>query len=74
MQRTVLWFAKFTGADLTGANFTDADLSRADFAGADVSGADFTRANLDEANFVGVKNLAEAKGLDQSVNLDRTHR
>ena len=71
MQRAVLWFAKFTGSDLTDANFTDADLSRADFAGADVSGADFTRADLDGANFVGVKGLEDAKGLDQSVNFDR---
>jgi uncharacterized protein YjbI with pentapeptide repeats len=74
MQRTVMWFAKFIGADLTGADFTDADLSRADFAGADVSGANFTRANLDEANFVGAKGLRNAKGLDQSVNLDRAIR
>lgn len=74
MERAVLWFAKFTGADLKGANFTDADLSRADFAGADISGADFTRADLDGANFVGAVGIAEAKGLDQAVNLDRALR
>jgi uncharacterized protein YjbI with pentapeptide repeats len=74
MQRTVMWFAKFTGADLTGADFTDADLSRADFAGADISGAVFTRANLEGVNFVGVKGLQDAKGLDQSINLDRALR
>lgn len=74
MQRSVLWFAKFTGADLTGADFTDADLSRADFAGADVSGANFSQANLDGASLVGVKGLHEAIGLDQSINLDRAIR
>jgi uncharacterized protein YjbI with pentapeptide repeats len=74
MQRTILWFAKFTGADLTNVDFTDADLSRADFAGADVSEANFTHANLDEVNFVGTKGLSEAKGLDQAVNLDRALR
>ena len=74
MRRAVLWFAKFTGADLSGAQFVDADLSRADFAGADISGADFTRANVDGANFVGAKGLAAAKGLDQSVNLDKALR
>jgi uncharacterized protein YjbI with pentapeptide repeats len=74
MQRAVLWFGKFTGADLTEVNFTDADLSRADFAGADISGADFTRADLDGANFLGAKGIAEAKGLDQAINLDRALR
>ena len=74
MERAVLWFAKFTGADLKGANFADADLSRADFAGADISGADFTRADLDGANFVGAIGIAQAKGLDQAVNLDRALR
>ncbi|AGK56266.1 pentapeptide repeat protein [Hyphomicrobium denitrificans 1NES1] len=74
MQRTVMWFAKFTGADLTGADFTDADLSRADFAGADISGAVFTRANFEGASFVGVKGIHEAIGLDQSINLDRALR
>jgi len=38
------------------------------------SGADFTRANVDGANFVGAKGLAAAKGLDQSVNLDKALR
>jgi uncharacterized protein YjbI with pentapeptide repeats len=74
MERAVLWFAKFTGADLTGTRFVDADLSRADFAGADLSGADFARADLDGANFVGAKGLADVKGLDQAVNLDRALR
>jgi uncharacterized protein YjbI with pentapeptide repeats len=74
MQRTVLWFAKFTGADLTEVKFVDADLSRADFAGADVAGADFTNADLDGANFVGANGLAEAKGLDRAINLDRALR
>lgn len=74
MQRTVMWFAKFTGADLTGADFTDADLSSADFAGADISGAVFTRANLEGARFVGAKGFEEAIGLDQSINLDRAFR
>lgn len=74
MQRTVLWFSKFTGADLRGVKFMDADLSRVDFAGADLSGVDFTRADLDGVNFVGAKGLAEAKGLDQAVNLDRALR
>ncbi|MBS0232400.1 MAG: pentapeptide repeat-containing protein [Proteobacteria bacterium] len=74
MERAVLWFAKFKGADLTGANFTDADLSRADFSGADISGTDFARADLDGANFVGAIGIAQAKGLDQSVNLDRALR
>ncbi len=74
MERTVLWFAKFNGADLKGANFTDADLSRADFSGADISGADFTRADLDGANFVGAIGIADAKVIDQAVNLDRALR
>lgn len=74
MSRAVLWFARFNGANLKGTDFTDADLSRADFSGADISGADFTRADLDGANFVGAIGIAEAKGLDQSVNLDRAVR
>lgn len=74
MERAVLWFAKFTGADLKDANFKNADLSRADFAGADISGADFTRADLDGTNFVGAIGIAEAKGLDQAINLDRALR
>jgi uncharacterized protein YjbI with pentapeptide repeats len=74
MRRAVLWFAKFTGADLKGARFVDADLSRADFAGADLSGADFTHANVDGTNFVGAKGIAAAKGLDQAVNLDKALR
>jgi uncharacterized protein YjbI with pentapeptide repeats len=74
MQRAVMWFAKFTGADLTGADFTDADLSRADFRGADISGAIFTRANLEGASFAGAKGFEEAKGLDQSINLERPLR
>lgn len=74
MQRSVMWFAKFTGADLTGADFTEADLSRADFAGADVSGANFSKTNLDGVSFIGVKGLHEAIGLDQSINLDRATR
>jgi uncharacterized protein YjbI with pentapeptide repeats len=74
MQRAVMWFAKFIGADLTGADFTDADLSRADFRGADISGAIFTRANLEGASFAGAKGFEEAKGLDQSINLERPLR
>jgi uncharacterized protein YjbI with pentapeptide repeats len=74
MKRAVLWFAKFTGADLNGASFADADLSRADFSGADIAGADFTHADLDGANFVGAVGIAEAKGLDQAVNLERALR
>lgn len=74
MERAVLWFAKFTGADLKGVNFRDADLSRADFAGADISGADFTGADLDGANFVGAIGVTEVKGLDRAINLDRALR
>lgn len=74
MRRAVLWFAKFTGADLKGARFVDADLSRADFAGADLTGADFKHANVDGTNFVGAKGIAAAKGLDQAVNLDKALR
>jgi uncharacterized protein YjbI with pentapeptide repeats len=74
MERAVLWFAKFNGADLRNTNFTDADLSRADFSGANLSGADFTHADLDGANFVGAIGIGEAKGLDQAVNLSRAVR
>jgi uncharacterized protein YjbI with pentapeptide repeats len=74
MERAVLWFAKFTGADLTGTRFVEADLSRADFAGADLAGADFTGADLDGANFIGAKGLEEAVGLDRAINLDRALR
>lgn len=74
LRRAVMWFARFTGADLTGANFADADLSRADFSGADVTGADFSRADLDGVNFVGTKGLDAAKGLDSAINLDRVLR
>jgi uncharacterized protein YjbI with pentapeptide repeats len=74
MRRTVLWFAKFTGADLTDAKFNDADLSRADFAGADLTGADFTHADVDGANFVGAKGLSQAIGLDTAINLDKARR
>lgn len=74
MERAVLWFAKFNGAELKGTNFSGADLSRADFSGADISGADFTHADLDGANFVGAIGIAHARGLDQAVNLDRALR
>jgi uncharacterized protein YjbI with pentapeptide repeats len=49
-------------------------LSRADFRGADISGAIFTRANLEGASFAGAKGFEEAKGLDQSINLERPLR
>lgn len=72
MSRAVMWFARFTGADLRGVNFSGADLSRADFAGSDLSGADFSGADIDGANFVGARGLELAKGLSDAVNADKS--
>lgn len=74
LSKSVAWFARFTGADLTNANFNGADLSRADFSGADLTNADFTEADLDGANFVGAKGFDTVRGLDSAVNLDRAMR
>lgn len=74
LPRTVLWFARLTGADLTGANLRESDLSRADLAGADLTGADVTGADFDGANLAGVKGLDHAKGLEFAKNLDKAIR
>lgn len=74
MRRAIMWFSRFTGADLRGVRFEDADLSRADFSGADLTGANFTRADLDGANLSGAKGLDTAIGLDKAINLDKAIR
>jgi uncharacterized protein YjbI with pentapeptide repeats len=74
MSYVVLWFAKFTGADLRNANFTKSDLSRADFAGADLTNANLTGADVDGANFVGARGLETVKGFDKALNVDKALR
>ena len=71
MTRAVLWFSRFTGADLTGAKLVGADLSHADFSGADLTGADLTEADLDGTNFVGAKGFDTVKGLAAALNFDK---
>jgi uncharacterized protein YjbI with pentapeptide repeats len=74
MTRSVLWFSRFTGADVRGAIFVEADLSNADFAGADVTGADFSGTDLDGANFAGARGMASVKGWDKALNTERIRR
>ncbi|MFA5952457.1 MAG: pentapeptide repeat-containing protein [Hyphomicrobium sp.] len=74
MVRTVLWFSRMTGADLSGADLTEADLSKADLSGANLTGADLTGADLDGANLSGARGLEMAKGLGTALNLDKAIR
>ena len=45
LDRAVLTFSHFVGADLRDANLTNADLSKVDFTGADLTGANLTGAD-----------------------------
>ncbi|MFN0219941.1 MAG: pentapeptide repeat-containing protein [Hyphomicrobium sp.] len=74
MTKSILWFARFTGADLTDANFSGTDLSRADFSGADLTNVDMSGADLDGANFSGAIAFETVRGLDSAINLDRSRR
>jgi uncharacterized protein YjbI with pentapeptide repeats len=74
MTHTLMWFARFTGANVKGAKFIGADLSNTDFAGADVTGADFTNADLDGANFAGAIGLDQVVGWDKALNADRVRK
>ncbi len=75
MERTVLWFAKFNGADLKGANFTDADLSQGGFLRLPIFPARTSRGRISTAPISsGAIGIADAKGIDQAVNLDRALR
>ena len=71
LNRAVLTFSRFVGADLRGADLSDTDLSKTDFAGADLAGADLSRADLYGANLVGARGLDTVKGLDTVANLDK---
>jgi len=73
-EKSVLQFARFTGADLTGADLRESDLSRADLTGADLTGARLDGADLDGAVLTGVRGLDRAEGLDQALNLERAVR
>lgn len=74
LDRAVLTFSHFVGADLRDANLTNADLSKADFTGADLTGANLTGADLDGAILLGAKGLDTVKGLATALNFDKTIR
>jgi uncharacterized protein YjbI with pentapeptide repeats len=74
LERSLLTFSHFNGADLRDANLSGADLSRADFTGADLSGANLAGADLDGANLLAVKGLDTVKGLSTALNFDKTIR
>jgi hypothetical protein len=63
-------YAKFTRADLRGANLAYANLKGVDFSGADLAGADFTGAVLEGANFTDARGLDSAHGLQQGFSGD----
>jgi uncharacterized protein YjbI with pentapeptide repeats len=74
LSNSVLLFAVFRDADLTGAQLQHADLSKADLTGADLTGADLTGANLEDANLSQVRGLATVVGLATIFNLDKAIR
>ena len=74
LDRAVLTFSHFVGADLRDANLTKADLSKADLTGADLTGANLTGADLYGATLLGVKGLNTVTGLSTAVNFDKTIR
>lgn len=74
LNRAVLMFSRFVGADLRRANLSYTDLSKADLSGADLTAADLTEANLDGANLSGTRGLETVRGRDTIKNLDRTLR
>ncbi len=74
LDRALLTFSHFNGADLRDAKLTSADLSVADFTGADLTGADLTGADLDGAILLGAKGLDTVKGLATALNFDKTIR
>jgi uncharacterized protein YjbI with pentapeptide repeats len=74
LDRAVLTFSRFVGADLRDANLVDTDLSKADLSGADLTGANLTGADLYGATLIGVKGLDTVKGLSTALNFDKTIR
>ena len=74
LDRAVLTFSHFVGADLRDANLTKADLSKADLTGADLTGANLSGADLYGATLLGVKGLNTVTGLSTAVNFDKTIR
>lgn len=74
LNRAILVFSRFVGADLRRANLSYTDMSKADLSGADLTGADLTSANLDSANLAGVRGLDTVRGYDTIQNLDRALR
>lgn len=74
LNRGILMFSRFVGADLRGANLSYADMSKVDLSGADLTGANLTETNLDGANLAGVKGFDTVRGRETILNLDRALR
>lgn len=74
LNRGILIFSRFVGADLRRANLSYTDMSKVDLSGADLTGADMTEANLDGANLAGVKGFDTVRGWDTILHLDRARR
>ena len=74
LNRGVLIFSRFVGADLRRANLAYTDMSKVDLSGADLTGADLTGANLDGANLAGVKGFETVRGRETILNFDQVVR
>jgi len=74
LNRAVLTFSRFVGADLRRADLSYTDMSKVDLSGADLTGADLTSANLDGANLAGVRGLETVRGRNTILNFDRSQR
>ena len=74
LNRGILMFSRFVGADLRRANLSYTDMSKVDLSGADLTGADLTAANLDGANLAGVKGFETVRGRETILNFDRVLR
>lgn len=74
LSRILVHFSLFAGADMHDADLSDADFSKADLSGADLTGANIAGANFDGADLRGVRGLAQAKGVEQALNLDKATR
>ena len=74
LDRALLTYSHFAGADLRDANLKGADLSKADLTGADLTGANLTGADLDGAILLGAKGLDAVTGLSTALNFDKTIR
>lgn len=71
---TKLQFANLGGANLRGAVLAHSDLTQADLREADLTGADLAGADFYGADLRGVRGLAEAKGLDAAINMEKAIR